>query len=56
MEPVVSKWIKENIDDWQNAIIVSPDAGGAKRVTAIADVLNCKFLLHAPLLLFPTYS
>ena len=55
MEPVVSKWIKENIDDWPNAIIVSPDVGGAKRVTAIADVLNGKLILHAPLLLlFPT--
>jgi len=27
----VLKWIKENIAEWRNAIIVSPDAGGAKR-------------------------
>lgn len=30
-EPAVLKWIKENITDWKNSIIVSPDAGGAKR-------------------------
>jgi len=44
-EPAVLKWIKENIDGWRNAIIVSPDAGGAKRVTAIADRLNIEFAL-----------
>lgn len=38
-EPAVLKWVKENIPEWRNAIIVSPDAGGAKRVTAIADRL-----------------
>ncbi len=36
-EPAVLKWVKENIPEWRNAVIVSPDAGGAKRVTAIAD-------------------
>jgi len=46
-EPAVLKWIKENIDDWRNAIIVSPDAGGAKRVTAIADRLNGKQLFFS---------
>ena len=30
-EPAVLKWIKENIPEWRNCIIVSPDAGGAKR-------------------------
>jgi ribose-phosphate pyrophosphokinase len=44
-EPAVLKWIRENIEDWRNAIIVSPDAGGAKRVTAIADRLNVDFAL-----------
>jgi len=44
-EPAVLKWIKENIEGWRNAIIVSPDAGGAKRVTAIADRLNIEFAL-----------
>merc|ERR1712241_35874 len=44
-EPAVIKWIKENIPEWRNAIVVSPDAGGAKRVTAIADRLNVEFAL-----------
>ncbi|CAB4067119.1 PRPS [Lepeophtheirus salmonis] len=44
-EPAVLKWIKENIPEWRDAIIVSPDAGGAKRVTAIADRLNVDFAL-----------
>ncbi|MFT7817992.1 ribose-phosphate pyrophosphokinase 2-like, partial [Arapaima gigas] len=46
-EPAVLRWIKENIPEWKNCIIVSPDAGGAKRVTSIADHLNVEFaLLH----------
>ncbi|KFM69556.1 Ribose-phosphate pyrophosphokinase 2, partial [Stegodyphus mimosarum] len=44
-EPAVIKWIKENISEWRNSIIVSPDAGGAKRVTALADHLNVEFAL-----------
>lgn len=44
-EPAVLKWIKENIAEWRNSIIVSPDAGGAKRVTALADHLNVEFAL-----------
>jgi len=44
-EPAVVKWIMDNIPDWKNAIIVSPDAGGAKRVTSIADRLNVDFAL-----------
>lgn len=30
-EPAVLKWIRENIPEWKNCTIVSPDAGGAKR-------------------------
>ncbi|XP_065573066.1 ribose-phosphate pyrophosphokinase 2 isoform X1 [Artemia franciscana] len=44
-EPAVLKWIKESIPDWKNSVIVSPDAGGAKRVTSIADRLNVEFAL-----------
>lgn len=44
-EPAVLKYIKENLPDWQNCVIVSPDAGGAKRVTSIADQLNVEFAL-----------
>ncbi|XP_028401325.1 ribose-phosphate pyrophosphokinase 2-like [Dendronephthya gigantea] len=44
-EPAVLKWIKENVTDWNESVIVSPDAGGAKRVTSIADRLNVEFAL-----------
>lgn len=30
-EPMMLKYIRERIPDWQSAVIVSPDAGGAKR-------------------------
>ncbi|XP_053716320.1 ribose-phosphate pyrophosphokinase 1-like [Synchiropus splendidus] len=44
-EPTVLKWIVVNIHDWQNCVIVSPHAGGAKRVTSIADRLDVDFAL-----------
>lgn len=44
-EPAVVRWIKDNIVEWRNSCIVSPDAGGAKRVTTIADHLNVDFAL-----------
>lgn len=44
-EPAVLKWIKDSVPDWKESIIVSPDAGGAKRVTATADALNVAFAL-----------
>lgn len=30
-EPVILRWIKDNIPNWQSAVLVSPDAGGTKR-------------------------
>jgi ribose-phosphate pyrophosphokinase len=44
-EPIMTRYIKSTIPDWQNAIVVSPDAGGAKRATALADRLNLEFAL-----------
>lgn len=44
-EPVVLQWIRENTAEWDHCIIVSPDAGGAKGVTSIADRLNVEFAL-----------
>jgi len=44
-EPLMISYIKRNIPDWKNGIVVSPDAGGAKRVTAIADKLGVDFAL-----------
>lgn len=43
-EPSVLRWIRENLDA-ENCVIVSPDAGGAKRATSIADRLNTGFAL-----------
>jgi ribose-phosphate pyrophosphokinase len=44
-EPAVLKYIRENIENYKDAVVVSPDAGGAKRVTAIADRLNIEFAM-----------
>ena len=46
-DPAVLKWIKENISEWRNCTIVSPDAGGAKRVTSVAERLNCGLCLDS---------
>ncbi|KAG6064364.1 hypothetical protein E4U32_000285 [Claviceps aff. humidiphila group G2b] len=43
-EPSVLRWIRDNLES-ENCVIVSPDAGGAKRATAIADRLNVGFAL-----------
>ncbi|KAJ9191794.1 hypothetical protein DTO166G4_347 [Paecilomyces variotii] len=43
-EPSVLNWVRENLDV-ENCVIVSPDAGGAKRATSIADRLNTAFAL-----------
>ena len=44
-EPAFVKWIKENIEEWKDSVVVSPDAGAAKRVTAVADKLDVEFAL-----------
>ncbi|RFU28232.1 hypothetical protein B7463_g8119, partial [Scytalidium lignicola] len=43
-EPSTLRWIRENLDV-KNCVIVSPDAGGAKRATSIADRLDLGFAL-----------
>lgn len=43
-EPSVLRWIRENLAG-QETVIVSPDAGGAKRATSIADRLDRGFAL-----------
>ncbi|CDK24300.1 unnamed protein product [Kuraishia capsulata CBS 1993] len=43
-EPSVVRYIKENIDV-SEAIIISPDAGGAKRAAGLADRLDLNFAL-----------
>jgi ribose-phosphate pyrophosphokinase len=44
-KPLLKRYIQQNIPDFKDAVIVSPDAGGAKRATAIADSLNMDFAL-----------
>ncbi|KAF9437191.1 hypothetical protein BGZ76_001650 [Entomortierella beljakovae] len=44
-EPTVAKWIQENVNDWESGVVVSKNAGGAKRVTSLADRLNIDFAL-----------
>ena len=39
------RYILDHFDDVRDCVIVSPDAGGAKRATAIADRLNIEFAL-----------
>ncbi|KAF2404865.1 ribose-phosphate pyrophosphokinase 4 [Trichodelitschia bisporula] len=43
-EPSTLRWIRENLDV-KDCVIVSPDAGGAKRATSIADGLDLGFAL-----------
>lgn len=43
-EPSTLRWIRENLNI-NDCVIVSPDAGGAKRVTSIADRLDLGFAL-----------
>ncbi|CAL8580388.1 MAG: hypothetical protein LQ349_009436 [Xanthoria aureola] len=43
-EPSTLRWIRENLDV-SKAVIVSPDAGGAKRATSMADRLDLNFAL-----------
>ncbi|KAF2742371.1 ribose-phosphate pyrophosphokinase [Sporormia fimetaria CBS 119925] len=42
---LLRKYIQHNIPNYQQAVIVSPDAGGAKRATAVADALGMPFAL-----------
>lgn len=43
-EPSTLRWIRENLPV-KDCVIVSPDAGGAKRATSIADGLDLGFAL-----------
>ncbi|KAI7777307.1 hypothetical protein LA080_003824 [Diaporthe eres] len=44
-KPLLQRYIERNIPGYRDAVIVSPDAGGAKRATAIADRLGLSFAL-----------
>lgn len=44
-KPILQHYITTKIPNYLEAVIVSPDAGGAKRATAIADTLSMPFAL-----------
>jgi ribose-phosphate pyrophosphokinase len=43
--PLIVKYIRERIRNYQRAVIVSPDAGGAKRASGIAHKLKMDFAM-----------
>jgi ribose-phosphate pyrophosphokinase len=49
----LKRYIQFRIPNHQRAVIVSPDAGGAKRATAIADALGMPFALIHKVRAFP---
>ncbi|RCK55543.1 Ribose-phosphate pyrophosphokinase 5 [Candida viswanathii] len=44
-KPILKHYILNFIPNYKDCVIVSPDSGGAKRATAIADGLGCSFAL-----------
>ena len=44
-EPLIARWIKNNVPDWKEAVVVSKNAGGTKRVTSLADALKLSFAM-----------
>lgn len=44
-EPLILQYIREHIEEHRECVIVSPDAGGVKRATSIADALMVDFAI-----------
>ena len=42
-EPFIARWIRTNVPGWKEAVVVSKNAGGTKRVTSLADTLKLNF-------------
>ena len=42
-EPLIASWIKAHVPGWKNAVVVSKNPGGTKRVTSLADALKLGF-------------
>ncbi|KAM0348761.1 hypothetical protein ACHAPU_004200 [Fusarium lateritium] len=42
-EPILAKWIRHSVPNWRDAVVVSKNAGGTKRVTSLADALKLNF-------------
>lgn len=43
--PTLAKWIRHNVPHYQEAVVVSKNPGGTKRVTALADSLKINFAM-----------
>jgi len=43
--PLFCEWIRKNIKDWQDCVVVAPDEGSVKRCTSLANDLNLDFAL-----------
>ena len=42
-EPLIARWIRANVAEWRDGVVVSKNAGGTKRVTSLADALKLNF-------------
>src|SRR4051812_6208814 len=42
-EPIIARWIRTNVPNWREAVVVSKNPGGTKRVTSLADALKLSF-------------
>ncbi|PGG97387.1 ribose-phosphate pyrophosphokinase [Blastomyces parvus] len=42
-EPLIARWIRLNVPRWNEAVVVTKNAGGSKRVTSLADALKLNF-------------
>lgn len=42
-EPLIARWIRNNVPGWNEAVVVSKNPGGSKRVTSLADALKLNF-------------
>ncbi|KAI4285200.1 MAG: hypothetical protein L6R35_004714 [Caloplaca aegaea] len=42
-EPLIARWIRNHVSGWKEAVVVSKNPGGSKRVTSLADALKLNF-------------
>ncbi|KAL8923479.1 MAG: hypothetical protein Q9208_004607 [Pyrenodesmia sp. 3 TL-2023] len=42
-EPLIARWIRNHVAGWKEAVVVSKNPGGSKRVTSLADALKLNF-------------
>ena len=45
VEPLFCEWIKHNVPQWEDAVVVSPDEGAVKKSVSVANDLNLDFAL-----------